>query len=405
MTQLRLLALGGVALSLFLPTGFQMVMAGEVTQKFLASGVTARVGGYRPVRSEMSEESDAVKKAPEGLTAPMYGTMEFGDKKFGFIVDVAEDGASKIFVDTNADGDYTNDPETKWAAKESGGFTTWSGSAVVDLGFEEPGAVSFYRFDPSDERRAQLKTTLLYYSDFGLEFEFELDGKVHSTFAAGDLSAVRSLPVNRDENPRISRNFETVVPGQPFNFTGTTYVLNVEGNKLLLEKADVELPMKDLPPDLRIGQPALTFTAKTMDGSEVNFPGDYAGRIVMLDCWATWCGPCIGEIPNMKEAYAAWHEHGFDILGVSFDSEGADEKVSAFLEKHELSWPQIFEGKGWDTSIGRQHDVSGIPFVMLVDGDTGTILASASQLRGKGLSEFIGEQLKKKNGSEEKAAE
>ena len=405
MVQLRSISLSSVLLLAILSTAETQTHAGEVRQKFLASGVTARIGGYRPIRAEMTEETDGVKVAPEGLVAPLYGTLEFGEKKFGFIVDVTEDGTSGIYVDSNADGDYTNDPECEWSPRKSGEYTTWSGGSVVDLGLDDPGAVNFYRFDPADPRREVLKKTLLFYSDFGTEFEFELDGKTHTTFSAGDISAIRSLPVNRDDNPRISRNFETVIPGEPFNFTGTTYVLKIAENKLLLEKADTELPVKDLPPDLRIGKPTLTFTARTMEGHEVNFPGDYAGRIVMLDCWATWCGPCIGEIPHMKEAYTAWHEKGFDILGVSFDSEGADEKVAAFLEKHELPWPQIFEGKGWDTTIGRQHDVSGIPFVLLIDGDTGTILATAAQLRGSGLSEFIGEQLENKHGKPAEASE
>ena len=98
----------------------------------------------------------------------------------------------------------------------------------------------------------------------------------------------------------------------------------------------------------------------------------------------------------MKTAYADWHEAGFEILGISFDRAGAEEKVTAFLEENELPWSQIYEGKMWDTTLGRQHDVSGIPFVLLVDGDSGEILATARELRGPGLSKFIGEQLEKK---------
>jgi thiol-disulfide isomerase/thioredoxin len=116
----------------------------------------------------------------------------------------------------------------------------------------------------------------------------------------------------------------------------------------------------------------------------------------MLDFWATWCGPCIREIPNMKKAYEENHENGFEILGISFDQENMEEKVKGFLEKNEMPWSQIYEGKYWETSLGKMHDVSGIPFVLLVDGDTGEILGTAKELRGEGLSEFIAQQLEKK---------
>ncbi len=64
----------------------------------------------------------------------------------------------------------------------------------------------------------------------------------------------------------------------------------------------------------------------------------------MLDCWATWCGPCIGEIPHMKEAYAAWHDKGFEILGVSFDSENMDDKLKEFLTEKELPCNRFTRG-------------------------------------------------------------
>ncbi len=372
---------------------------GEIEQKFVPSGITQKMGGYRPIRAEMGDEAKGVTKAPEGLEAPKYGTIELDGKSWVFILDERTDGDAKLYIDTNGDGDLTNDPATEWASRKQGELTMYSGKGKVQLGADQEGEIGLYRFDPNDPQRAALKNTLMFFVDFGSEFSLKLDGQDFSTFIAGPLAPKTPLPMDRNGDGRVSRNYETVQLGVPFNFTGKTYVLDAKDGKLTVQIADKELPQLPMPPDLRLGKQALEFTATTMDGAEVAFPKDFKGKVVMLDFWATWCGPCIAEIPNMKKAYEAHHENGFEILGVSFDQANMEEKVKTFLSDRELTWPQIYEGKFWDTSLGKMHEVSGIPFVLLVDGDTGEILGTSRELRGEGLSDFIAEQLEKKKGS------
>ena len=373
--------------------------ASGIEQKFVPAGITQKIGGYRPIRAEMSEEAKGVSKSPEGLEAPKFGQIELDGKSWAFILDERSEGDAKLYVDTNGDGDLTNDPETEWASRKQGEMTMYSGKAKVQLGPDQIGEIGLYRFDPNDPARAALKNTLMFFVDFGSEFQLKLDDKEFSTFVAGPLSEKASLPMDRNGDGRVSRNYETVQLGTPFNFTGKTYVLDAVDGKLSLKQSDTELPMLPMPPDLRLGKKAIEFKATTMDGKELSFPSDYKGKIVMLDFWATWCGPCIAEIPNMKTAYEAHHENGFEILGVSFDQANMEENVKTFLDERELTWPQIYEGKFWETSLGKMHDVSGIPFVLLVDGDTGEILGTSRELRGEKLSDFIGEQLGKKKGS------
>lgn len=371
--------------------------ADQVNMKFVESGVTEKLGSYRPMQAKMEGKADLVKKAPEGLKAPKYGTIAIGDKTWAFILDEPAEGTPKFYVDTNGDGDLTNDPETTWMANKQGELTMYNGKAQVDLASGQRGALGVYRFDPNDKRRAALANTLLYYTDFGYEVTINLDGKPYTSFISGKPDERNSFWIDRDGNQQQSYRLELVAVNRPFNFTGTTYVLKLDGDQLKLEKAAEELPQAPLPPDLAVGKPAPAFTATTLDGQQIDFPKSFAGKIVMLDFWATWCGPCIAELPNVTKAYKDWHDKGFEIIGISFDQADMDEKLKEFTKEREMEWQHIYEGKYWNTTIGQQYDVSAIPFVLLVDGDSGNILATVRDLRGPGLSEFVGKAIEKKS--------
>lgn len=372
------------------------LQAEGVTTKFIASGATAKVGGYRPNQAPMDGTADNVKKAPPGLAAPKYGTIKLGDKSWGFIVDEPEGVAAKLFVDTNGDGDYTNDPATSWDARTAEGLTMYQGKSQVDLGGGNLGSLGLYRFDPKDARRPQLKNTLMFYTDYGYEVTLTLDGKNFTSFVSGRLEPNSALWIDRDGNQQRSYKRETAFVGKPFNFTGTTYLLSLNNGEPQLEKAAESLPLAPLPPDIAVGKKAVPFQMESLDGKAIDFPKTYAGKIVMLDFWATWCGPCIAELPNVKKAYETWHDKGFEILGVSFDNKDMTAKLTEFTKEKGMPWAQVYEGKGWETTLGEMYDVSSIPFVLLVDGDTGEILATTNQLRGAGLTDFIGKALNKR---------
>ena len=142
----------------------------------------------------------------------------------------------------------------------------------------------------------------------------------------------------------------------------------------------------------RAGEKLTYFEVATTEGNTMRIPDDYKGKVVLIDFWATWCVPCVAEIPNVASAYEKYHGRGLEILSVSLDRENAGEALANFTRKHGMAWPQVYDGKAEYTPLARRLKIfggAGIPFALLVDGDTGLIIAEGKNTRGSNLAPTI----------------
>ena len=113
-----------------------------------------------------------------------------------------------------------------------------------------------------------------------------------------------------------------------------------------------------------IGKPAPDFSATDIDGNPISLK-DYKGKVVLLYFWATWCGPCIGNMPIVKKVYDANRDFGFDVIGINRDTKESD--MSEYLNVCSLPWRQIFDGK--EGPLKKLYRVSGMPSKWLIDKD------------------------------------
>ncbi|OHB84887.1 MAG: hypothetical protein A2Z38_00100 [Planctomycetes bacterium RBG_19FT_COMBO_48_8] len=108
--------------------------------------------------------------------------------------------------------------------------------------------------------------------------------------------------------------------------------------------------------------PPLEFTS--LRGEQVNL-ASLKGKVVLIDFWATWCGPCRRVMPDLVETYKQYHDQGFEIIGISLDKDQS--QLEKYMQEMGITWQQYYDGLVWSNKIARRFGVRGIPHIVLVD--------------------------------------
>jgi thiol-disulfide isomerase/thioredoxin len=147
----------------------------------------------------------------------------------------------------------------------------------------------------------------------------------------------------------------------------------------------------------------LELTGKFLDGGDLDW-ASYHGKVVLVDFWATWCGPCRAEVPNVLENYLKYHDKGFDVIGISLDEKRSD--AEDYVKQTNIPWPSIFSDvdgqRGWQTPMAVKYGITGIPTAILVDQEGNVVSMMA---RGPRLGPLLEKLLGKPSEDETSAAE
>jgi len=178
-----------------------------------------------------------------------------------------------------------------------------------------------------------------------------------------------------DDFEKSVRELQKEFPQRPEIFGSLMEIAQLRGGDKAKTVAEEIIASADAPKELkemakalkqkfdRIGK-AFELKFKAIDGREVDLAA-LKGKVVLVDFWATWCGPCVAEIPNVVAAYEKLNPKGFEIVGISFDDD--EDKLKDFVKRKKMPWVQFFDGQGWQNKYAKEFGITGIPSMWLVD--------------------------------------
>lgn len=244
----------------------------------------------------------------------------------------------------------------------------------------------------SEEMNSELRKVYDRYRVARMEGNEELSASIEKEIDAIDARHVEM------QKEFISNNPSSYI--SPVVLYEISYSLESDELEALLNQLDTTLNKVEIVTDLKerlvqmksvaIGQKAPDFTLNDVNGNPVSLYSKIGGatKLLLVDFWAGWCGPCRQENPNVVKVWQAYNSKGFDVFGVSLD-QSADEWKKA-IEKDKLTWTHVSDLRYWNSAPAKMYAVRSIPANFLLD-ENGVIVAH--NLRGAALEEKVKELL------------
>lgn len=250
----------------------------------------------------------------------------------------------------------------------------------------------FYEMEVKHMMDSLVSATNLFWKKYGRQD----DEKENKDFQARSaLMGRRNLEIQRDLVQRF--------PDEAFApfIIGFEMAADISSEELKALRASLSPKLADHPytreldemiasENFGIGSVAPNFKLQDLNGKILELK-NYRGKYVLIDFWASWCGPCRREMPNVAKLYKACKGKDFEIIGISLDDKS--DKWHAAVKEMNMSWPQCSELLGWSTSVVRKYNINAVPTTVLVDPEG---LVVAINLRGEQLAAKVKELIKKK---------